>query len=582
MAKGSGTDAVAKINNPTSDVGDVVEEAGTAGPTQVLQRAVVVEILYDLAAFTEEEFTELQELVSTPDLLASAPRNSVIARSVTAGADKRATVETDEESNEEKGTVGILCYPFFPPHLCFPIKPGEQVWVINDSPDVTAGVSYWMCRIPEPDHIDGVNYTHGDRKFVGSTGEKSSSEKSASAQGEELDADAEIFGFPNGPGTEDAFSLNTELAYEEIVNASLSYLSFIPEPVPRFTKRPGDLVIQGSNNALICLGQDRGWTHPDSSVTRTDADGAEASNATLEDGDTTLDASISTGCIDIVAGRGRYDFRVLGGSVDAEPELTASRSVKNVPPEEGGRDAYDETNKNPVGDDTADVNRLDTPAEGDPDLENDAARLYVAMAMQVDKSFHIDKEGDTIPSAIDGNIAPAEDESSIEFPAAIVAKSDEIRLIARRKESDDPVSGAPEINGSIRLIKEGDISDDACAIYLLPDGTIQISGKQILIGRKSSDQSERSSIYAMGDGGDPMGPNGTEPWVRFSDLKKLFTQLYEALDDFCTTLQSNQCPLWGPNPQVTAASTQLQALLKIHKTRTEDFDQLASTRIWGE
>jgi hypothetical protein len=262
--------------------------------------------------------------------------------------------------------------------------------------------------------------------------------------------------------------------------------------------------------------------------------------------------------------------------------LTAVRTVETVPPEEGGRDAYDETNKNPVGDDTADVNRFDTPTEGDPDLENDAARLYVAMAMQVDKSFHIDEEGDTIPSAIDGNIAPAEDESSIEFPAAIVAKSDEIRLIARRKEADDPVSKAPEINGSIRLIKEGDTSDDACAIYLLPDGTIQISGKQILLGRKSSDQSERSSIYAMGDGGDPMGPDGTEPWVRFSDLKKLFGQLYDALDDFCTTLQSNQCPLWGPNPQVTAGSTQLQAMLKIHKTRTEDFDQLASTRIWGE
>jgi len=580
MAKGTGTDAVAKINNPTASIAGVVEDAQRAGPTQVLQRAVVVEVLYDLAAFTTEEFDELQLLVSTPDLLSSAPRNSLIARPITAGADKRATQEKDPESGEEKGTVGILCYPFFPPHIAFPVKPGEQVWLITDSPDVTSGVSYWMCRIPEADHIDGVNFTHGDRKFIGSTGPKSSSEKAASAEGEELEVDAETFGFPNGPGIPDAYSLNEELAYEDIVNASLATLSFIPEPVPRFTKRPGDLVIQGSNNALICLGQDRGWTHASSNAIRQDASGAETSNATMEDDDTAKSAGISTGAIDLVAGRGRYGFRVLSGDVEDDPELTACRTVENVPPDDG-REAYPEDNKNPVGNDKAEVNRFDTPTEGDPDLENDAARIYIAMATEVDKNFHIDTPGDTIPTAIDSNIEPAEDESNIELPAAVVVKSDEVRIIARKKESDDPVSGAPEINGSIRIIKEGDATDDLAAIFILPDGTVQISGKQILLGRANADGRTRS-IYAMLDGGDPMGPDDAEPWVRFSDLKKLFGQLYDALDQMCQTLQSNQCPIFGPNPQVTAAATQLQAMLKIHKTRTNDFDELASTRIWGE
>lgn len=581
MAKGSGTDAVSKINNPVSSIADEVEASQTAGPTQVLQRAVVVEVLYDLAAFTEEEFTELQSIISTPDLLSSAPRNSLIARPVTAGADKRATVEKDQETGEEKGVVGVLCYPFFPPHLALPIKPGEQVWLISDSPDITSGVLYWMCRIPEADHIDGINFTHGDRKFIGTTGEKSSSDKAKSAEGEEVEEPAEIFGFPNGPGIEDAYSLNGKLAYEDVVNASLSYMSFTPEPIPRFTKRPGDLVIQGSNNALICLGQDRGWTHAESNAIRTNGDGSELSNATMEDPDTVKTAGISTGAIDLVAGRGRYSFRVLGGTADDDPALTASRTVENVPPDEG-REAYPETNKNPVGNDTAGINRFDSPTEGDPDLENDAARIYIAMASEVDKNFHIDTPGETIPTAIDGNIAAAEDESTIELPAAVVVKSDEIRLIARRKEGDDPVSGAPEINGSIRLIKEGAVDDDMAAIYILPDGTIQISGKQILLGRAKADQSERTSTYAGSDGGSPMGPDGTEPWVRFSDLKKLFGQLYGALDQFCQTLQTNQCPVWGPNPQVSSGATQLQAMLKIHKTRTEDFDQLASTRIWGE
>ena len=163
----------------------------------------------------------------------------------------------------------LLCFPFFPPHLCFPVKAGEQVWVINESPDGTPDIAFWMCRIPEPDFVDDINYTHGDRKFSLDTGEKSTSEKAEASEESEgssaesdnppaLSGEEGVPGFPNGsPENSESQTLTESDAYEQIYTGSVSNKSFVPEPVPRFTKRPGDLVFQGSNNTLITLGTDR-------------------------------------------------------------------------------------------------------------------------------------------------------------------------------------------------------------------------------------------------------------------------------------------------------------------------------------
>ena len=198
MARGPGKDAVSESLNTTSSVADTVSAADTANPTQVLLRAVVVEVLYDLAAFADEDIEEMKALIEAPELLETAPRNTIIARVISAGADKQAPdakeKPTDEEQEqaredntpvEEKekvGEVGVLAYPFFPPHLCMPLKPGETVWLVTDSGDVPTKVMYWMCRITEPDHVDDVNYTHADRKFYGAGEEKGSKDKAEAAE----------------------------------------------------------------------------------------------------------------------------------------------------------------------------------------------------------------------------------------------------------------------------------------------------------------------------------------------------------------------------------------------------------------
>ena len=441
MATGSGTDAVAAINDTTSSVGETVGDAQTAMPTSVFKRAVVTEVLYDLSYYSEEEFEELAQLISAPDQLKFAPRNSCIVRIITGGGDGRQPDAEDpppegeeqpepnelvepsegEEDAEEKGTVGILCYPFFPPHLCFPVKPGEQVWVVQDSPDIATTVAYWMCRIPEPLHVDDINYTHGDRKLIVPPAEQSASERAEAAGGggrgsaerqaaeEEEEVDF-TYGFPNGPGPQDTFTLKEEFGYENIVVSAAATYAFTPEVVPRFTKRPGDMVLQGSNNTLICLGTERGWTHPGVdkesliSINGGSSDQAEYSNATM--GDELYSTHTETGgfgAIDIVVGRGRYSNPFMENGPLIEHELTAPRTIENTPPseEDGGRDPYIEVNKNPQGYKPApfnDVNRFDAPAEGDPDFEHDASRIYMSMSSNPDVSFFISTPGETIPT----------------------------------------------------------------------------------------------------------------------------------------------------------------------------------------
>ena len=54
---------------------------------------------------------------------------------------------------------------------------------------------------------------------------------------------------------------------DDIVSDSVAYKEeFIGEPVPSYSKRCGDLVLQGSNNTLISLGTDRSFKNESKSL----------------------------------------------------------------------------------------------------------------------------------------------------------------------------------------------------------------------------------------------------------------------------------------------------------------------------
>jgi len=565
------TDVQRNLLGAQSDLSEDVLSIRDAPSSSVFQKAIVKDILYDISVLgyptvgegddnSDPYVDELLSRLSNSLELSQAPRNSII-------------VQFSSESEGE-----FLCYPFFPPHLSMPIKQGERVWVLREP---GSNVGYWFCRMQAPQHVDDVNYTHDDRRWDYSIGDYRQTS----------DEDSEkIPDFPNGPegnvpGQEIIPTLgptaNGDLPFERVYTGSLAAGSVVAEPVPRFTKRPGDLVLQGSNNTLICLGQDRGWNSEFSPVP---SDPHQLSNASLDTSTNDVivgeDPKISensyenilkelAGAIDIVAGRGRIYLNTSGDPIfetksSGEPSRTEPRVILN------SRGFY-ETDKNPTlrGLGAGTINRLCDTAEGDPDFIYDASRIYVSMRSDVDHDYGLSA---SYPNPFEAKIEEIED------AACIVVKSDEIRIVARKKDIDVPYDDAAAINGSIRIIKEGTPDDDAASIIILPDGTVQISGSKIFLGRTTKD----------GGAGKGPGPGGSQPYVKYQELEDLLTEVLTNIKSFGTSLQStfagNTTPGFGaPNPSILVSSTaECMTLQTDMDARINQIKSIKSDRIFGE
>ena len=514
------------IGSPISRTTTSAASQAAQKQTTTFMRAGVVELLNDPSYYTDEELIELFNNLANPKILTGnpqippfseedgdkaeklrylIPRNSVLVNIVNAGASK----------SESKLT---LCFPFFPPYMQFPVKPGEQIWVMSERPSQEMTYLYWMCRITGPGFADGVNYTHLDRQILPTP-----------------DEDPQ---FPNGDGTPSHFTMPNADSFDTIVDESASGLSFNPEPVPRLTKRPGDLVLQGSNNTLILMSDDRGW-----GADENPAD-SETSNASKTDEEI---SKTLAGSIDVVAGRGRFL-----GDPDSEPELTAPRVVANA------RD-NDETDK-----------YFTNPVEGDPDFVNDSSRVYVSMNSNGDEKLGL-TEGDTLPTPFEGSYDPHDDEPYV------IMKSDNVRIVARKNDDKD-------INGSIRIVKEGSTNEDLATIMITPEGNVQISGAKIFIGRSGD------------DGGDG-AVDGSEPYMRFSDFEAYMNQTLDKIagdiEDLAGIVETatggvggsaNVTPGYGgPNPALTTANGQIAGYSASGtKGQKDQMDDIKSKRIFGE
>ena len=100
---------------------------------------------------------------------------------------------------------------------------------------------------------------------------------------------------------------------------------------------------------------------------------------------------------------------------------------------------------------------------------------------------------------------------------------------------------------------------------MMPDGSIHITGDKIYIGQP---------------GGEGPGENGSEPYVKYSQLKDWCDKLHQELDSFCQTLMTHVTPGYGsPSPQITQAATTMKAnLVNVKMT----IDKFPSDRIYGE
>ena len=143
-------------------------------------------------------------------------------------------------------------------------------------------------------------------------------------------------------------------------------------------------------------------------------------------------------------------------------------------------------------------------------------------------------------------------------------KSDEVRIIATKNEDED-------INGTIRIVKQGTKDDDLATICLLSDGTVQISGSKIYLGRSTDDG---------GAGGGP-GAGESQPYVKYQDLEDVWNAFMDEMSTFCDTVLTHTTPGYGaPSPQLNQAVTELKA--NIASTHKPDIANVKSERIFGE
>lgn len=421
-------------NNVTQQQRDFLQ--GGSAPT--LQRVVVVDVIYDPTSLTNAEMTALENQVANPEMVEGMPFNSIIGRVIT--------------NSQDLGHPSLhVFYPLFPTHFQLPVKPGEQVLIMYEDYSGTGNAfGYWLTRPMAARQIEDVNYTHGDRIFDPYNHPRNISPSILSS----LTASAPTF--PNGANTPESYSLSPSgptNPYNDIVNTASASVIVTVEPVPRLKKRPGDLLLQGSNNAVILLGQDR--TGPALRIT----------------GSQGKDIVEKSGVIDLVTGLGaprRLPTDERTDPSEANHNPTSPRVIQNV---RGQKEVYKTPYKS---------QKTDNPKEGDPDFLRDLSRLYLAMKTKGDLNFKIQfgGQGGIYPSSGDNLVQTIEDlpsDGQNGQPFAVL-KSEQIRFIAKGK---DPNNGPGE-HGEIRMIKEGTVNDHDLSLFVMTkEGRIILVGKDV-------------------------------------------------------------------------------------------------------
>jgi len=381
-------------------------------------RMVVLEVISDPTILdkTKLSYYEHELGVSNIAYASVAPRNSIIARPV---------MKPGSGASEKV----MVLYPFFPPHLSLPCKPGEHVWAIYENPAAQVHeIGYWMCRIVGPSFVEDVNYTHADRAF----------DKSFLPGLSDLfeGSDDAVYEFRNGAVDSkdgqrytiaETMSLpgdSVDIAYPKLISQTDASSMIDYESVPRYRKRPADTVLEGSNNTLIVLGTDR--TGP---LSEYEDDPKKGKKPKAVKDDTSGGKS---GTIDLVVGRGQTDD-------------TAGKAVENTPL---GRKELGKHKK------------VLAEKEGDVDFKNDRSRILIAQKTKPDKNFKLDK---VVKKHSDAPASPKPIEDS-DGEGAIVVKTDKIRLVARH-DVVILVTGATETgeNG----VKDVDADPMKCASIIL-------------------------------------------------------------------------------------------------------------------
>jgi hypothetical protein len=385
----------------------------------VFLRGVVVDVIGGLSEISlmSRPLSSFQNKVNIENLKAF-PRNTIVIKKLTLGTSKTSADE-------------IICYPFFSSHLSLPIKPGEQVWFVYENPDNPGPIAFWFSKVHEPSHVEDANYSFFTRSYRNETQKDKSTgskwDKQTGAASEETKDDLNGLVSPTDNPKE----------LLEIVQYTKGIHKF--EAVPAYTKRMGDLVLQGSNNTLIMLGEERGHSSKNASAIINSAN--------------KLSQDDRSSAIDIVVGRGKTSSTScteIAGPLDVKMSDKRERKI----------------------------------TEGDAHFQYDAARIYLTS----NSNKFAAHNPDNLLSLMDPNNKSYPGVNYLPGTGSFaVMKADNLRLVARS-------------SGLIKIVKEPDtnIKTNGAAIVLHEDGIAQISGAKVLLSSYFSE--ENLQPYVLHDG----------------------------------------------------------------------------------
>ncbi len=487
------------INSAIKSISQKSELQSATSQASSFEKAVVIAVIYgyDSVLKYQEQYPELFNKF-IPERV---PKNSCLVRRISNNVDSFSSSV-------------VLAYPFFSSHLSLPVKAGETVWVIFDREIKTVG--YWISRVHGDEYTEDLNFSHYDRIYTSQRKENDKPGTIEKASG----------GKPSPPEDFPNLSLSQKgevNEYEKILSTSLEPIAL--EPVPRYTKRPGDFAIHGSNNSMILFGTERFWKKEDDPTT------AEPLAK--------INPKEYSGIIDIVAGRSRTVFS--GSAGRTSPEIFENTRK------------YKEIVKDPRNGKTL------LKSEGDPDFYSDASRIYVSINTSIDEAFSLTDFTPILPN-----------ESELREPsvgASIALKSDHVRIISRK---DDDLT----INGTIKIIKEGEISNDGdgCSISLLEDGIVHVAASKIYLGLSTSQggDSKRDEEVA-GEG---------QPYVKYQELNSILTSMFDLINELADAMSKNAPPGYAaPCPTLLGAGVSVLGKISGEKQK---IPTLKSSRIFGE
>lgn len=356
-------------------------------PSAPFSRMIVLDVVHDPQIIDDNKIDYWRNVIKVTNIRFAKilPRNTIIAQPATTSVTRIAPP--------------MFMLPFFPSHLALPCKPGEMVWTIFENPNADIKeMGYWICRITEPHFVDDVNHTHHalqlDQSMQTSIKKKMDGENKPIYELRNGKTTATKDGIRSTVADSKLIQSDDESVFEKLVTDSDAAQITQYESVPRFRKRPGDVVLEGSNNTLIVLGTDRLGKVAEASLD------SSAPSRGITPQRVLTDFFGYSGAIDLVAGRGATP--VTGGTVASTKRIADGQELKK------------EILKTPEG---------VTRSEGDPDFSQDRSRLLISQRTSTDQNFGLK---DYMNKKFNNTVV---DDS--QGDASIVIKSDKVRIIAR-------------------------------------------------------------------------------------------------------------------------------------------------------